>query len=234
MNNFETAARTLRNCYAGPERKMHARTRVKFCGITRFDDASTAVDLGVDALGFVFYARSPRCIGVTEAADIVRGLPPLVSKVGLFVNESLDEVAKIVAAVPLDVVQFHGEESGQECDRLGHPYVKAIRMSPQVDLIEEANRYAGAAALLIDAFEPDLVGGTGNSFEWARVPNRLPKPIILAGGLDPSNVARAIKTVNPFGVDVSSGIERDKGIKDPVKMRDFMQEVTRFECESDQ
>ena len=213
---------------------MHARTRVKFCGITRSDDASTAVDLGVDALGFVFYAQSPRCISVTEAVDIVRGLPPLVSRVGLFVNESLDEVAKIVAAVPLDVVQFHGEESGQECDRLGHPYVKAIRMSPGVDLIEEANRYAGAAALLIDAFEPDLFGGTGNLFEWARVPNRLPKPIILAGGLDPSNVARAIKAVNPFGVDVSSGIERDKRIKDPVKMRDFMQEVTRFERESDQ
>lgn len=213
---------------------MHARTRVKFCGITRFDDASMAVGLGVDALGFVFYGPSPRCISVTEASDIVRGLPPLVSKVGLFVNESLDEVAKIVAAVPLDVVQFHGEESGQECDRLGHPYVKAIRMSLEVDLIEEANRYAGAAALLIDAFEPDLFGGTGNPFEWVRIPNRLPKPIILAGGLDPTNVARAIKTVNPFGLDVSSGIERDKGIKDPAKMRDFMQEVTRFECESDQ
>ena len=158
----------------------------------------------------------------------------MVSKVGLFVNESLDEVAKIVAAVPLDVVQFHGEESAQECDRLGHPYVKAIRMSLEVDLIEEANRYAGAAALLIDAFEPDLFGGTGTPFEWVRIPNRLPKPVILAGGLDPTNVARAIKTVNPFGLDVSSGIERDKGIKDPAKMRDFMQEVTRFECESDQ
>ncbi len=205
---------------------MHARTRVKFCGITRFDDASMAVDLGVDALGFVFYAESPRYIAVSEAAEIVRRLPPLVSKVGLFVNERLDEVAKVVAEVRLDVVQFHGQEPAHECDRLGHPYVKAIRMSPGIDLVEEASRYAGAGALLIDAFEPDLFGGTGNQFEWARVPNRLPKPIILAGGLDPTNVARAIKTVNPYAIDVSSGIERDKGIKDPVKMRNFMQEVT--------
>lgn len=185
-----------------------------------------AVQLGVDALGFVFYAASPRCIGVTEAANIIRRLPPLVCKVGLFVNADIDDVARIAAEVPLDLVQFHGEEAAEECDRLGRPYVKALRMAPGMDLLGEASRFAGAVALLVDAYDPDVFGGSGNPFEWDRVPERVPKPIILAGGLDSSNVARAIATVKPYAVDVSSGIERDKGIKDQVKMQEFMREVT--------
>ncbi len=205
---------------------MSARTRVKFCGITRVDDAKMAVELGVDALGFVFYPESPRCIGVAEAVDITRQLPPMVCKVGLFVNANVDDVANIVTEVPLDLVQFHGEESVQECESLRRPYVKAARMSPGLDLLAEADRFAGAVALLVDAFDPSKFGGTGNPFEWDRVPRRLRKPIILAGGLDASNVARAIKEVNPYAVDVSSGIERDKGIKDHAKMQAFMREVS--------
>jgi len=204
---------------------MRARTRVKFCGITRFDDARRAVELGVDALGFVFYTGSPRYIGVAEAAEIVRQLPPLVCKVGLFVNASIDDVLSVAAEVPLDLVQFHGEESAEECDRLGRPYVKAIRMSPGLDLLTEARRFEGAAALLVDAYDPVAFGGTGSPFEWGRVPQGVTKPIILAGGLDSSNVARAIATVKPYAVDVSSGIERDKGMKDQVKMQQFMHEV---------
>ncbi len=205
---------------------MRPRTRVKFCGITQFDDARLAVELGVDALGFVFYDKSPRCISVGTAADIVRQLPPLVCKVGLFVNANPNDVAGVVTEVPLDLVQFHGEESAEQCDRLGRPYVKAVRMSPGLDLLAEAERFASAAALLVDAFDPVVFGGTGNAFEWGRVPQGVPKPIILAGGLDASNVARAIEVVRPYAVDVSSGIERDKGIKDHAKMQAFMQEVT--------
>ncbi len=205
---------------------MSARTRVKFCGITRVDDAKMAVELGVDALGFVFYPESPRCIGVAEAVDITRQLPPMVCKVGLFVNANVDDVASIVAEVPLDLVQFHGEESVQECESLRRPYVKAARMSPELDLLAEADRFTGAVALLVDAFDPAKFGGTGNPFEWDRVPHGLRKPIILAGGLDASNVARAIKEVNPYAVDVSSGIEGDEGIKDHAKMRAFMREVS--------
>jgi phosphoribosylanthranilate isomerase len=204
---------------------MQHRTRVKFCGITRFEDARLAVELGVDALGFVFYEKSPRYISTADAADIIRRLPPLVSKVGLFVDAKSEDVASVLAAVPIDVVQFHGAESAADCERVGRPYVKAVRMSDTVDLAAEAARFTAAAALLVDAYDADLVGGTGAVFEWSRVPAGLAKPIILAGGLDASNVGRAIATVKPYAVDVSSGIEREKGIKDPAKMQEFMREV---------
>ena len=184
-----------------------------------------AVELGVDALGFVFYDKSPRCIGVGAAVDIVRQLPPLVCKVGLFVNANPDDVASVVTEVSLDLVQFHGEESAEQCDRLGRPYVKAVRMSPGLDLLAEVARFANAAALLVDTYDPAVFGGTGTPFEWDRVPQGLSKPIILAGGLDASNVARAIEAVKPYAVDVSGGIERDKGIKDHAKMQAFMREV---------
>jgi len=204
---------------------MQPRTRVKFCGITRFEDAQLAVELGVDALGFVFYEKSPRYVAAEDAAAIIRQLPPLICKVGLFVDADPGDIAKLLADVPIDVVQFHGEESAAECDLAGRPYVKAVRMSAGVDLAVEAARFPGAAALLVDAYDTDIVGGTGNAFEWTRVPAMISKPIILAGGLNAANVARAISTVRPYAVDVSTGIERDKGIKDPVKMSEFMKEV---------
>jgi phosphoribosylanthranilate isomerase len=204
---------------------MRHRTYVKFCGITRYEDARLAVELGVDALGFVFYEKSPRYISVEDAAEIIRRLPPFVCKVGLFVNACFDDVARILGHAAIDVVQFHGEEPAAVCELAGRPYVKALRVSAELDLTTEAARFASAAALLIDSYDTDLIGGTGNVFDWARVPATLPKPIILAGGLDASNVARAIETVKPYAVDVSSGIERDKGIKDPAKMLQFMNEV---------
>ncbi len=204
---------------------MQHRTRVKFCGITRYEDARLAVELGVDALGFVFYEESPRYVSVDEAADIIRQLPPFVSTVGLFVNASFGEVASIVAAAGIDIVQFHGAETAAECERIGRPYVKALKMSDEIDLVIEADRYPTAAALLIDSYDPTVAGGTGAAFEWTRVPATLRQPIILAGGLDAANVARAIASVQPYAVDVSTGIEFDKGIKDPVKMRKFMQRV---------
>lgn len=204
---------------------MQHRTRVKFCGITRYEDARLAVELGVDALGFVFYEESPRYVSVDEAADIIRQLPPFVSTVGLFVNASFGEVASIVDDAGIDIVQFHGEETAAECERIGRPYVKALRMSDEIDLVVEADRYPTAAALLIDSYDPTVAGGTGAAFEWTRVPATLRQPIILAGGLDAANVAHAIASVQPYAVDVSTGIEFDKGIKDPVKMRKFMQRV---------
>ena len=208
---------------------MEHRTRVKFCGITRLDDAIEAVKLGVDALGFVFHDKSPRNIAAAEAQAIIRQLPPFVSIVGLFVDPDRDTLAAILADVPLDLVQFHGAETASECADLARPYIKAVRMADGVDLTREIDRYVGAQALLIDAFDEELVGGTGAVFDWSRVPSTLSKPIILAGGLDASNVARAIATVRPFAVDVSSGIEKEKGIKDVIKMQQFMQEVRNIE-----
>jgi phosphoribosylanthranilate isomerase len=204
---------------------MQRRTRVKFCGITRSEDAQIAVELGVDALGFVFQKKSPRYIAAGAAAQIVRHLPPLVTKVGLFVDADAEYVARVIAEVPIDLVQFHGSESPAFCERAGRPYVKAVRMSQSADLALEAARYGSASALLVDAYDADVAGGTGTVFEWERVPGDLAKPVILAGGLDASNVARAIETVRPFAVDVSTGIEREKGVKDRAKMQEFMQEV---------
>ncbi len=208
---------------------MLHRTRVKFCGITQYEDAAAAVALGVDALGFVFYGASPRNIAVAQAAAIIAKLPPLVCKVGLFVDAGIESVRTVLEAVPIDVVQFHGNETANECEQAGRPYIKAIRMAPEVDLHAEAERYANASALLLDAYTNDAVGGTGLAFDWARIPRNLSRPIILAGGLSSANVAAAIKVVGPYAVDVSSGVERSKGIKDPDKMKQFMIEVNSVE-----
>ena len=208
---------------------MLHRTRVKFCGITQYEDAAAAVALGVDALGFVFYGASPRNIAVAQAAAIIAKLPPLVCKVGLFVDAGIESVRTVLEAVPIDIVQFHGNETAIECEQAGRPYIKAIRMAPEVDLHAEAERYANASALLLDAYTNDAVGGTGLAFDWARIPRNLSRPIILAGGLSSANVAAAIKVVGPYAVDVSSGVERSKGIKDPDKMKQFMIEVNSVE-----
>ena len=208
---------------------MLHRTRVKFCGITQYEDAAAAVALGVDALGFVFYGASPRNIAVAQAAAIIAKLPPLVCKVGLFVDAGIESVRTVLEAVPIDIVQFHGNETANECEQAGRPYIKAIRMAPEVDLHAEAERYANASALLLDAYTTDAVGGTGLAFDWARIPRNLSRPIILAGGLSSANVAAAIKVVGPYAVDVSSGVERSKGIKDPDKMKQFMIEVNSVE-----
>jgi len=197
-------------------------TRIKICGITRSEDAFAAAEAGADAIGLVFYPPSPRNIDPVRARDIVRALPAFVTTVGLFVDPSDELVRRTLDIVPLDLLQFHGAESPELCERFGRPYLKAIRVRPEVDLLECARRYEGARALLLDAYVDGTHGGTGTRFDWGLVPSRLPRPVVLSGGLDPGNVAEAVRRVRPWAVDVSSGVEQAKGIKDPVRIREFI------------
>jgi phosphoribosylanthranilate isomerase len=198
------------------------RVRIKICGITRVEDALNAVYLGADALGLVFYPQSPRAVSVMQAQAIVAALPPFVSVVGLFVNATAAEVAAIQAQVRLDVLQFHGDECAEYCAAFHVPYLKALRMQAQTDLIALAHTYASASALLLDTYVAGVQGGTGAVFDWAWIPRQVPKPLIIAGGLNPANVAHAIALLHPWGVDVSGGVEAAKGIKDAAKMAAFM------------
>lgn len=198
------------------------RTRVKICGITRADDARAACDAGADALGFVFYAPSPRNVAANAARDIVAGLPPFVTTVGLFVDPDPDFVARVLATLPLGLLQFHGDETPEQCERYGLPYIKAVRMRPGVDLLEYARRFERSRGLLLDAYVSGTHGGTGKRFDWGLVPCDMPVPIVLSGGLDPDNVSAAIRQVRPAAVDVSSGVEAAKGIKDPQRILRFM------------
>lgn len=201
------------------------RTRVKICGITRIEDAQAAVAAGADAIGLVFAETSPRCVTAEQARTLAAALPPFITVVGLFVDMPAARVRDILGQVPLNLLQFHGNEAPQDCQQFGRPYIRAIRMAPGVDLIVEARRYAQAAGLLLDAYDPQVAGGTGETFDWARAPRDLNKPVILAGGLTPENVGRAIQTVRPYAVDVSSGVEQSKGIKDAAKIAAFVRAV---------
>ncbi|MBI5451698.1 MAG: phosphoribosylanthranilate isomerase [Gammaproteobacteria bacterium] len=200
-------------------------TRIKICGITRVEDALLAASLGADALGLVFFARSPRHVTISQAAEIVHALPPFVTTTGLFVNAAEAEIRAVLAALPLDLLQFHGDEREGDCVKYGRPYLKAIRMQDGTDLQSVQYDYPAARALLLDAYRPGVAGGTGDTFDWAQVPSGLKRPIILAGGLGPDNVAAAIHTVRPYAVDVSSGVEAAPGIKDPQRLRAFIEQV---------
>ncbi len=200
---------------------MRHRTRIKICGITRVEDARAAVSLGVDALGLVFYPPSARCLDVDRAREIARAVPPFVTRVALFVNECDETIRRVLDAVPVDCLQFHGEETEAQCRRYGRPYVKAARMKRGVDLLECARSFASAQGLLLDSHVPGY-GGAGRAFDWSLIPRDLPVPIILSGGLDASNVARAVRMVRPWAVDVSSGVEVAKGIKDERRMAEFI------------
>lgn len=200
------------------------RTRAKICGITRVEDALDAARAGADAIGLVF-ARSPRRVSLEQARSIRRALPPFVASVALFVNPIRDEVERVIAEVGPDWLQFHGEESPEFCAIFDRPYFKAARVRPESDLLQYAALYADAGALLLDAWSPDAHGGTGHRFDWGLIPADLPKPVILAGGLDPGNVAEAVRVVRPWAVDVSSGVESAKGIKDAARIAAFMKEV---------
>jgi phosphoribosylanthranilate isomerase len=204
------------------------RTRVKICGITRIEDALLAVKLGADAVGFVFYAPSPRNVSITLAKAIVDALPPFVSAVGLFVNETPANINNILKEVHLDILQFHGDESPQECEQFNVPYYKAIRVKEDTNLLQYAQLYKSAKALLLDTYAEKAVGGTGLVFDWKLIPENISKPLILAGGLTAENVGLAIEQVNPYAVDVSGGVEQSKGIKDTKKMAAFMQAVNQF------
>ncbi|OLU32274.1 phosphoribosylanthranilate isomerase [Pseudomonas sp. PA27(2017)] len=199
--------------------------RSKICGITRLEDGLAAVVAGADAIGLVFYARSPRAVSVEQARAIVAGLPPFVTTVGLFVNMPQRDIEAVLAAVPLDLLQFHGDESAADCEALGRPYIKALRVRAQDDVAALVDAYPSARAVLLDTFVDGVPGGTGQAFDWALVPAKLSKPVILAGGLTPGNVAAAIAQVRPYAVDVSGGVEASKGIKDAAKVKDFVRAV---------
>ncbi|GED78422.1 N-(5'-phosphoribosyl)anthranilate isomerase [Pseudomonas fluorescens] len=186
-----------------------------------------AVAAGADAIGLVFYAKSPRAVNVQQARAIIAALPPFVTSVGLFVNASRCELGEILDAVPLDLLQFHGDESAADCEGYHRPYIKALRVKAGDDIAAACLAYPRASGMLLDTYVEGVPGGTGEAFDWSLVPQGLSKPIILAGGLTPDNVAAAIARVRPYAVDVSGGVEQGKGIKDPAKIQAFMQAVRR-------
>ena len=204
---------------------MATLTRIKICGIKTVEDAIFAANAGADAIGLVFYGPSPRCIDVEMAVKISANLPPFVSCVGLFVNENNNEIRRIADAVKLDLIQFHGAETADQCAALGLPYIKAVQVKDAEDISQALTHYSTAKGLLLDAWHPELAGGTGEQFDWALVPNERQTPLILAGGLTAENVATAIRQTTPYAVDVSGGVEAQKGIKSQQKIADFIAAV---------
>ena len=206
------------------------RTRAKICGITRVEDVHAVVNAGCDAIGFVFYPPSPRSVTLAHAEILIQTVPAYVQAVGLFVNSSADEIQTILKTVPLDILQFHGDETPEQCQsiarQVGRRWYKAIQVKPGLDVVAEIQKYqdAGASAVLLDAWHPDLKGGTGHSFDWTTFP-KLNIPLILAGGLNPDNIEQAILTTHAYAVDVSGGVESAKGIKDQQLIERFMQGV---------
>jgi phosphoribosylanthranilate isomerase len=200
------------------------RTRVKICGMTRRQDADFAAKSGADAIGLVFYPPSPRAVSIAQARDVVADLAPFVSVVALFVDPTPELVLECQEALPIDIIQFHGDEPAMFCEQFGKPYIKAIRMKPGTELSALTEHYASAKALLLDAYQPGVPGGTGQTFDWSMIAD-VDMPLILAGGLNADNVKQAIQQVRPFAVDVSGGVESEKGIKSHEKISAFMREV---------
>lgn len=203
------------------------RTRIKICGIRDPQLALHAARCGADAIGLVFHKPSPRFIDIQQAAAVSNALPPYVMAVGLFVNLGSREIGDILSVVNLQMLQFQGDEPADFCESFRMPYVRAVRMEPGTDLLEYARRFSRARALLLDAHVPGLAGGTGQGFDWKDIPRDLPIPVILSGGLTPQNVGRAVREVKPWAVDVSSGVEAERGVKDPRKIEEFIRSVRR-------
>jgi phosphoribosylanthranilate isomerase len=203
---------------------MNLRTRIKICGLTRAADVDAAVRAGADAVGFVLYAKSPRHVAPAHAAELARRLPPFVTPVGLFVNATMPEIEAAVAAIPQLLLQFHGDESPSDCARAGRPFIRAGRVTPGFDLLDFASRFAQAQALLLDA-HVDGYGGGGKVFDWSLVRSAVPLPVVLSGGLHAGNVIQGIQLLRPWAVDVSSGVESAKGIKDADAIRRFCDAV---------
>jgi phosphoribosylanthranilate isomerase len=201
------------------------RVRVKICGITRPRDGVDAASAGADAIGLVFYKKSPRSVNPELANRIIGELPPFITKVGLFVDATPEEINAVLSNVNLDMLQFHGDETPAQCESYAKPWLKAIRMAPGIDLQAEIKRYVRSSGILLDSSIPGQSGGTGQVFDWDMVSPGAPKPLILAGGLQQANVQEAIKRVKPYAVDVSSGVESAPGIKDAVKMASFIKQV---------
>lgn len=198
-----------------------SRTRIKICGLTRPQDVRAAVESGADAIGFVFYPPSPRAVSVAQAAELVALLPPFVCAVGLLVNAAPAEIDAVLARVPLQLLQFHGDESEADCARYGRPWIKAARMRAGVDLLEFGSLHPRASGILLDAFVEGY-GGGGQTFDWSLIPQGFGRPLVLSGGLDADNVTEAVRRVRPWAVDVSSGVESAKGIKDAAKIAAFI------------
>jgi phosphoribosylanthranilate isomerase len=201
------------------------RTRVKICGITNIEDAKLAAAAGADAIGMVFYKNSPRNVNIQAAAQIVDTIPPFINCVGLFVDAEEGYIRRVLDEVAIDTIQFHGQETEHACAMYNKPYIKAIRMNEEIDLLEQIDLFTSASALLLDTYVKDIPGGTGKTFDWSMIPKDLSKPIILAGGLEVDNVKHAISQVRPYAVDVSGGVEREKGMKDPNKIKNFIREA---------
>ena len=200
--------------------------RVKICGITRLQDLHAACNAGADALGFVFYEPSPRHVSIANAAELMRALPPFVQSVGLFVNAEPAFIESVLQNVPLDLLQFHGDETPADCARFNRPFIKAVRVNQDTDLLKYAADFEAARGLLLDAYVPGMPGGTGERFDWSLIPANLPTPIVLSGGLTPDNVAEAVQRVRPWAVDVSSGVEAAPGLKDATRVAAFIQRAT--------
>ncbi len=201
------------------------RTRVKICGFTRVEDAVHAAHLGVDAIGLVFYPPSPRHVEIEQAVKIVNALPAFTSVVALFVDEQEERIREVLSRVSIDCLQFHGDEPAEACRTYGQRYIKAVKMHDGIDIGALALHYHDAAGLLLDAYHPDAKGGTGTQFDWKLIPRQCILPVILAGGLDETNAKQAVQTVRPYALDVSSGVEANKGIKDSLKMAAFIKQV---------
>lgn len=201
-------------------------TRVKICGLRDPHHAEVACEAGADALGLVFYPPSPRAVEISAAREVLAAMAPLVTAVGLFVNPSQEEVERVLEHCTLDCLQFHGDESEAFCASFGRPYLRAVSMRPEMDVDAEVRRFGSARAFLLDAWRPDAPGGTGETFAWDRIPV-IERPWILAGGLTSDNVGRAIAEVRPPAVDVSGGVEEQRGVKSPQRIREFMDAVRR-------
>jgi len=210
---------------------LKPRTRVKICGITQVEDAVVAASLGVDAIGLVFYAKSPRNVSLEQARAICEVLPGFVTTVALFLNPDDSLVKQVISEVDIDLLQFHGTETASFCESFAKPYVKALGVSGESNLLELIGSYASARSVLLDSHVHGAAGGTGETFDWLSIPEQLKQKIILAGGLKPDNVAQAIQQVRPYAVDLSSGVESAPGIKDVNLMTRLMQEIKRVDCE---
>ncbi len=209
---------------------MSLSVRIKVCGITRMGDALEAVACGVEALGFVFYKKSPRYITLEQAQPILAALPPFITPVALFVNAAEEEVESVIKVAPTVLLQFHGDESPEYCDSFKHPYLKALRAQPGVNLLEQAKSYPSAQGIIFDSWSNRAFGGTGERFDLERVKGRISQYMIIAGGLTPENVKEVIQAVSPFAVDVSSGVESSPGIKDTDKIKRFVTAVNQASC----
>ena len=201
--------------------------RIKICGITRVEDALAAAQAGADAIGLVFHAASPRAVSIEQARAIAQALPPFVTVVGLFVDAPETVIRAVLEQVPLDLLQFHGDEPDSFCQRFARPYLKAVRVRPGDDLNALAANWSGACGILLDSYKPGGPGGTGETFDWSMIPSQRPWTLVLAGGLQADNVRQAIDMTAPWAVDVSGGVEAAKGIKDVDKINAFIHEVKR-------